>query len=236
LTNEPDILIKMFKYINIYLLSVLFTLSIGHAQVPDSVQLIKYTPEFEFADGLYLSFDQVKKNQPIPKSRIISSLDPNSRDFFDDLFAKENIYIYDTFGVKKTIKKKDVWGYSSNGFIYIQLTETFHRISFIGSICHFVADITVYSSYYRDPYYYNSYYYYSARPITTKSTELRQYLLDFKTGKVIEYTVEGLELLLMQDPELYDEYMSLRRKKKSQLKFLYIRKFNERNSLYLPVQ
>lgn len=201
----------------------------------DSVKLVKYTPDFEFKEGLYLSFAQLKNNQPIPKSRIISSYDQNSRDFFDDLFLKDKIFIYDLYGMKQTIKKKDIWGYSSNGFIYIYLSEGFHRVSYVGSICHFVADITVYSSYYRDPYYYNSYYYYSSRPITTKSTELQQYMLDFKTGKIIEYTSEGLEILLMNDPELYDEFMALRRKKKKQLKFYYIRKYNERNPLYLPV-
>ena len=63
---------------------------------------------------------------------------------------------------------------------------------------------------------------------------MRQYLLDFETGKIFDYNDESIEVLLMKDPKLYDEYMALRNKKKKQLKFLYIRKFNERNPLYFP--
>ena len=38
----------------------------------------------------------------------------------------------------------------------------------------------------------------------------------------------------MRDPELHDEYIGLRKRKKKQLKFFYIRKFNEQNPLYFP--
>ena len=138
--------------------------------------------------------------------------------------------------MKKMVQVKDIWGYSDNGFLYIGLSAGFHRISIVGSLCHFVADITVYSTYYRDPYYYNSYNYYSMRPVTTKSSELRQYLLDFKTGKIYDYNIEGLEIALMNDPELYDEYLGLKKKKKKQLKFFYLRKYNERNPLYFQIQ
>ena len=65
---------------------------------------------------------------------------------------------------------------------------------------------------------------------------MRQYLLDFDTGEVMDYEKDNLEILLMKDPELHDEYSQLGRKKQKQLKFLYIRKFNERNPLYIHVQ
>jgi hypothetical protein len=63
---------------------------------------------------------------------------------------------------------------------------------------------------------------------------MRQYLLDFKTGNVLDYNEESVELLLMTDPVLHDEFSALSNKKKKQLKFLYIRKFNEKNPLYFP--
>ena len=67
---------------------------------------------------------------------------------------------------------------------------------------------------------------------TYKRTEMKQFILDFETGKVMDYNVTNLEIALMRDPELYDEYIVLNSTKKKQLKFLYIRKFNERNSIY----
>jgi hypothetical protein len=66
------------------------------------------------------------------------------------------------------------------------------------------------------------------------NTEIRQYLLDFSTGRVLDYTAESLEILLMQDSELHDEYTSLRKKKRKQQRFIYIRKFNEKHPLYFP--
>jgi hypothetical protein len=65
--------------------------------------------------------------------------------------------------------------------------------------------------------------------------ELKQYLIDFETGKIVEFDMQNTELLLMKDTQLYEEYVQLPRKKKKDLMFVYIRKFNERNPLYLPV-
>ena len=64
---------------------------------------------------------------------------------------------------------------------------------------------------------------------------MKQYLLDFETGKVMDYDYKTIEFLLMEDPALHDEYASLRKRKKKQLKFYYLRKFNERNPLFVPV-
>jgi hypothetical protein len=222
------------KLLFFFLFNILFYN--GLAQ-DDSVRLIKYTPEYIFKDGIYLSFDQLKNNSPILKSRIISSLDPDSEDFFEKLLSKDNIYIYDKYGVKKEVPVKNIWGYCNNGMVYINLSENFHRINIIGTLCHFIADVTVYSNTYYDPYYYyysNNPYYYNMRPVATKSSEIRQFIFNFNDGKVYDYSVEGLEIVLMKDPELYDEYVSLKSKKKKELKFYYIRKFNERNPLYLP--
>jgi hypothetical protein len=133
----------------------------------------------------------------------------------------------------------------------------FNRITFIGRICHFVADITTtdsrYSSNYYSPYgYYDPYSYYSpysyyggyspyspyyspySRPYNSTRNELKQYLIDFETGKIIEFTVDNVVLLLMKDNVLYEEYIQLPRKKRKELLFVYVRRFNEKNPLYLP--
>jgi DNA mismatch repair ATPase MutS len=65
--------------------------------------------------------------------------------------------------------------------------------------------------------------------------ELKQYLIEFESGKVLEFDISNTELLLMKDNKLYEEYVQLSRKKKKELMFVYIRKFNENNPLYIPV-
>ena len=219
----------------------------------DKEGMVKYTPDFRFTDGLYLNFDQVKLNNPIPKSKLLTSLDYNDREFFKKILEGEKIYFYDNMGVRQEIERSSLWGYSRNGVLYIQIQDNFNRITFVGNICHFVADVTTIDSRsynspygYYDPYYspygYSNYYnpyssYYSPyRQSGMARNELKQYLIDFESGKVLEFDVADTELLLMKDNQLYEEYVQLSRKKKKELMFVYIRKFNEKNPLFIPVE
>ena len=213
--------------------------------------MVKYTTDFRFNDGIYINFDQVKMNSPIPKAKLLTSIDYNDREFFKKILEGDKIYFYDNMGVRQEIVKSNIWGYSRNGILYVQIQESFNRITFVGSICHFVADITTYDSrYYNSPYgYYDPYYspysysnyynpynpYYSPYRSNMTRSELKQYLIDFESGKVLEFDVDNTELLLMKDNKLYEEYVQLSRKKKKDLMFVYIRKFNENNPLYIPV-
>ncbi|MFO7934183.1 MAG: hypothetical protein R6U78_08875 [Bacteroidales bacterium] len=210
------------------------------AQDGEENGLVEYNTDFEFRDGLYTSFKMVKENRPIPPARIVTDVDLFDREFYDKVTAAKEITIYDENGVRKVMKTENIWGYGRNGVLYINVGGSFHRISFVGSISHFVASITTYNQRYYDPYYYNPYYHHSYRynrmsPRSNyASTELKQYLLDFETGKIMEYDTEAVEVLLMKDPELYDEYAALRNRKKKQMKFVFIRRYNEKHPLYFP--
>jgi hypothetical protein len=232
---------SLMKVILFFVILAIF--NIAGAQPDDILHRTRYTPEFKFKEGVYLGFDQVRQNNPIPKSRIITSVPYDDPDFYESVLKDKKIQLFDNLGVKQEIQAKNIWGFSRNGVLYISLNEGYFRVTIIGNICHFVASQT---SYNRDRYYpysgygypnaYSPYYnpYYSPYSTTNSNVEMRQYLLDFKTGNVLDYNEEGIELLLMTDPELHDEFASLSKKKQKQLKFLYIRKFNERNPLYFP--
>ena len=212
------------------------------AQEEDTeINLVPYTPDYEFTDGLFLNFESVKENHPIPPARIVTDEDMFDRAFYEKITQQKEIEIYDENGVRKVLQIENIWGYSRNGILYINVGAAFHRISFMGSICHFVATVTTYNPNYYDPYYYNpyysrSYYYnrYSMPQSSVASTDLRQYLLDFETGDVMEYDTEAVGVLLMKDPELADEYQALRNRKKKQMKFVFIRRYNEKHPLMLP--
>lgn len=237
-------ILKTLLLISLFSLVTPFLLLSGQ----DKEGMVKYTPDFKFTDGIYLTFDQVKQNNPIPKAKLLTSVDYNDREFFQKVLEGDKIYFYDNMGVRQEIPKNSIWGYSRNGVLYIQVQESFNRITFVGSICHFVADITTYDSRsysypygYYDPYYspysYSNYYnpYYSPYRSNMSRNELKQYLIDFESGKVLEFDVENTELLLMKDNKLYEEYVQLSRRKRKDLMFVYIRKFNEDNPLYIPV-
>jgi len=223
------------------------------AQSDSAANMVQYTTEFKFREGFYLNFDQVKSNKPIPKSRILTSIEYNSKTFFDQVTESNTITYFDDLGNSQEVETSKMWGYSKNGILYINIGGTFNRITIVGNICHFVANITTYSSRYNSPYGYSpygyGYYPYSYSPYgyspygyspygygspNYRTTELKQFLLDFDTGKVLDYDSKNVTMLLMTDPELHDEFSRLRSKKKQQLQFMYVRKFNERHPLYVP--
>lgn len=195
-----------------------------------------YGNNMKFSEGIFLNFEDVRLNKPVPKTMIRSSHAYDDPEFFRKTLSERSLEYFDALGSVKTVDIKDIWGFSRNGYLYVAMNDGFYRINIMGSICHFIADQTVYDNYY-NPYYsyygmYNPYYY---SPYSTRATkEVRQYLMDFSTGNILDYEVGSVEILLMSDPELHDEYMALSRKKKDQQKFIFIRKFNERHQLIVP--
>jgi len=199
-----------------------------------STDSILYNSDFRFKEGVYLNFESVKRDFPIPKSRIISNIDLDDNDFFIFTTSQDKLFYYDKLGNILETRTKNLWGYSSNGVLYININNDFYRITQVGTISHFVAYKTSYDMNSNYSPYYSVNPYYNTAPTTT--TEMRQYLLDFNTGRIFEYNFKSIEVLLMPDIELFEEYQQLSKKKKKQLKFLYIRRYNERNPLYLIKQ
>lgn len=213
-----------------------FLISYSLKSQSDSVKLVEYDSDFQFSDGVFLSFDQVKNNKAIAKSRIISSISFDNPDFYEIVLSNSDISFFDELGIKQTIPVNKIWGYSKNGNLYVRMYDMFNRITYMGNICHFLATITVNYQPVYDPYYYNPYYYSgSSNTGTVAKTEVRQFIMDFSTGKILDFDEKNIEVLIMGDHLLYDEYMGLKKRKKQQLKFYYIRKYNERNPLKVPV-
>lgn len=219
--------VSKIEFILILLLSC--NLTFGQIDTSD-IEFVKYTTDFKFEDGIYLDFTQVKNNLPIPSNKIITTYDENDFEFYEDLLSEKYISLYDNLGIENQYKTEDIWGYCHDGVIYIQKNDNFNRLGVIGSICHFVAYETVYDNTYPYTYGYDSY---NTYPSTT--TELRQYLLSFESGEIYAYTYSSVEILLMTDSELYDEYINLKKRDKKKLVFVYIRKYNEKHPLMLPV-
>lgn len=205
----------------------------------DSADMVKYTPEYRFKDGLYLNFGQVKNNKPIPAPRVISKDEPGDFNFFRNLVEADEISYFDEFGSKVELKTEQIWGFCQDGKLYINHNNEFNRIPIVGQVCHFIADVTVYESY-NDPYFYDRYDYYNnpyrSRPYnrTARSREMRQYLLRFESGEILAYDRESIMVILMDDPELYEEYNNLRKRKQRDLMFFFLRRFNEKYPVYFP--
>ena len=192
--------------------------------------MIRYSSEFQFKEGIYITIEQLKHNKPLKQAKIISDLDPNDFDYFDELLENKTISFYDDDNTIRKENTSSIWGYCRGSSIFVNYNSQFNRIPVFGNVCHFVSDKTVFHERMTDPYY-NQYYY----PVNQsyETTEIQQYILDIETGKIMEYNWQNVETILMRDSELFDEFNKLPKRKKKNLLFLYIRKYNERNPLYL---
>jgi len=213
-----------------------FLLTTGLQAQSDSLSWVVYTPDFAFNNGIYLTFEQVKGNNPIPKSRIIISENLSSPAFFDKVLDGKKVFFFDENGLRKEVLTDKMWGFSSNGVIYINLGGSFNRISIVGNLCHFIATVTVTNQQYYDPFYSGYGGYYNVTPTAYATQETRQFLLNFKTGEVTDYSYENVSTAIASDQELAKEYSNLSKRKKKDLKFLYIRKYNQRNPLLIPIE
>jgi len=217
-----------------YNILILLMLPIALYSQADSVTVVVYTPDFAFNDGIYLNFEQVKGNKPVPKTRIILSENLSSPLFFDKLLSGKKIFFYDENGLRKEVLADKIWGFSNKGVIYINIGGNFNKISIVGNLCHFIATITMYNQQYYDPFGYGYSGVYNATPTTYATQETNQFLLNFKTGEVSEYDYKNVLASIGSDTELAKEYANLSKRKKKDLKFLYIRKYNQRNPLLVP--
>lgn len=186
---------------------------------------LAYSKDFTVNEGVYLVYADFLANKPIPKERIISNYDQKDMNFIADVLAKDEFRYKDTSGKEHKISSRSVWGFCNNRTVYIYYKGAFNRITIVGSICHFTAYVYVYTPNI-NPYYDNS--------RVNTIPDLRQFMLDTKTGTVAEFLPASLEPVLMRDQVLYKEFMALSKRKKRDSCFLYLRKYNEKHPLKFP--
>lgn len=218
----------MRKLIAIFIFFVLL-LGMDATQVFAQQKVVQYTRDFVFRDGIYLSFYDYKKNRTIPASSILSDYNKNNRDFFDKVLSKNTFTYTDSSGKDQTIKSSEVWGYCSNGVIYINHGTGFNRVMVIGSISHFLATTQVRTGN-QDPFYNDQLFGPSQQYMYVSS----QFILDFETGSIMDFNMGNMEIILSRDEALYKEFLALKKKQKRDSIFLYLRKYNEKHPIYFP--
>lgn len=185
---------------------------------------VAFGPGFQFKQGLYLNFQQFRENNPVPRSRIISNYDSTRLDYLRQVTSAKTLKYLDSNGQIEEISPTRLWGFCENNSIYIHYNADFSKIIVIGSICHFTSLYTTYMT--SGPT--NS----ASSTYGTPVENTQQYILDMKTGKVLDYNLSNLETIYARDTALYTEFMGLSKSKRRKLMFYYLRKYNERNLLY----
>ncbi|HEX8514592.1 MAG TPA: hypothetical protein VF868_00230 [Bacteroidia bacterium] len=204
------------------LLSFLFLLPFAAVAGPDSVA---YSRDYDFKEGVFLSLEHFKRNDPVLKSAIISSYPKSQVDFMKQITNQKYITFRNSEGVEQRVETMTVWGYCQNRSLFINFNNDFNRINQIGLLSLFAAVVMTPVGY-QDPM--NTY------GINTND-ELRQFVLDTRTNKALDFNVRNMEIILEDDPELHTEFMKLKKRQKADSIFIYLRRYNEKHPLYLPL-
>ena len=196
--------------------------------------MVAYSYGYNFKNGIYLNFGQFRNNTPVSIESVVCNYD---KDKYDDIYEcidnSVNLKYYNEYGILTETETKTLWGYCRNGKPYVNWSNGFRQIGFIGSVCHFVATVIVYQDMNPTPYY-DPYSYNYSGTNQYYTSELHQLIIDMSTGAILDFEVQNVERVIQCDTVLYKEFTDLSKRKKRNMMFYYIRKFNENHPLFLP--
>lgn len=236
-------------------LLMMFTCSV-YAQ-----ERVKYDSEFKFKDGVYLSFQDFKNNNPIPITHLLSNFDIRNPDYLDLALNTDSLTYFDNHYEERTRSILNVWGYAKSGKVHIGYNTVEGSLAWgdrgwfpilsIGAYSYFTAVTTVSRFIPPTPgammqsrgtilddgamYTDQGSYYDETVPV--------QLLLDFKGGSIIRLATGDLNSvppklvyeLIESDAELSQKFSSLSKRDQKQSAMFYIRSFNQRNPISFPV-
>ena len=187
------------------------------------VDSVIYSRDYEFKEGVYLSLKQLKGNCPVSKLAIVSTYPKSEPDFFTEVLRQKEVVFLDSAGAEHRFLSSGILGYCSNRTIYLNIIindrKTYHRLDVVGSLSLFTA-------FARTDLLYNN---------PNNNNSLHQFIYDMRTNKMLDFSAENMEKILESDSVLYDQFMALKKRAKANSIFIYLRKYNERHPLYLPL-
>ncbi|MBK6543283.1 MAG: hypothetical protein IPG10_18745 [Flavobacteriales bacterium] len=183
---------------------------------------VPWTREYTFGDGIYLSFQDLRRNAPsIPLRAITNELGSPVMDLDD---VEGPIFRTNANGTRERFQLDAVWGYCQSGVVHVRAGTGFTRVGLMGSLAH-----VLYQDVQRimDPYMmYGS---------TTYTVETQAFL-DMTDGSLLPFTAASLTKVLQRDAFLLEEFnaLSKRDRNRPETIFAYMRRYNERHDLLLP--
>lgn len=195
----------------------------------DSTRVMPYYQGFQFESGIYLTIDNWKENNPIPREAIISNYDARAPYFYLQVFNKKWIKYRDANGNVQKVESERVFGYSVDNVVY---TNHHLKIAIIGSICHYTSVLYQVD----DPNFSGLASTILDLSLTNQSgfhkqEKYRQFILNFETGRSYRFTERYFKKLIATDVQLYQEYKQFKGRKKDR-RFIFLKKYNDRHPIY----
>lgn len=221
--------IKMKKIF--YTLFLTLLILKGHAQNSTLV-----SKNFKFKDGIYEHFEQLQRNQP---SIVWDSLEtrlatnPQSLQMFIETIKHKRTH--DSVSVNK------LWGVVIDGIPYVRLPNASQKKSapvfagmiLRGKLCYFQFDETEERQVPMTAYIPQTGQPYITRNITERRDVVREKLIKFETGELLDFNLFNFKQLIQEDKDLLSTVNALKSKEISEKLFKCLLIYNDRNPVYL---
>jgi len=218
-------------YVSLLLLFCLLPVSFYAQQ--DSVMLDK---SFQFADGVYLSFDAFRANEPSYEWRELDAKVAGTPGSFS---AQADFFITKA---GDTLSRADIWGICLNGLPYVCLKNEeagegpikFAGMKVRGRLCLYEfetqktewVEIAAYNPLTGKPF---------RRGKVSKSvTTEHQYLLDLTTGEIKPFNRSSLLSFIEDDEQLWRTVRDLSEEEAGEKLYRCLLIYDDRNPIYLP--
>jgi len=184
---------------------------------------VMYNVGNRLPDGVYVSYEDFRRNAAIVKEQIISKEDKEQLEFVGKVLATAT-FSYNQNDILHTLESKRCWGYVQNNTFYINYKGDFYRVPVLGSISYLVASVTVVNNGFYDPRF--------GYMGATTTKEIREFVFNFYDGVLMECTTDRVDELLSRDKTLFEEYKKIPRRKQKEQMYHFIRKYNELHPVY----
>ena len=194
------------------------------------------TKNFKFENGIYASFSDWQRNKPTYRwDSIETTFAVNPVTFLMQMEALR---------FKKTGKMAEIdsiWGVVVDGIPYVRLprheiakpTTCFAGFILRGAICYFQYETSVQTQVPITAYIPETGEPYITRNVSNKTPIIREKLMDYKTGTIIDLTLNNFKQLITDDKDLLVTVNELKPNEIKEKLFKCILIYNDRNPVFL---
>jgi hypothetical protein len=188
--------------------------------------------KIQFKRGLFLTFEDFKKNAPVPEEAIVTSFNPVERNFYYNLLKEDKINIT-TLDSNYKVKPSKIWGYYDGKGFYLnrkifpsQLLQNkdvsdhmWAQIVELGKICLI---------------YYNKNFKPELSLWTLGSPSKRNkaalFLMDSRDGLLYKAGANSLDDLIQDDPEIHKAFRMYKGDDEEKL-YIFLKQYNRKHKL-----
>jgi hypothetical protein len=183
----------------------------------------RYSPGFKFKDGIYLGFEDFKRNCPAIPMKDLRDRYGTSVPRIDE---SQGLY-YSLDDTLRYIDPNKIFGFSDQGKVSLGHEGNFDRLVVIGTLCHIVQREIVID--------YNRGGLNEFNSMPVRREVRREYILDMRTGELSPMKPSSLDYHIADDSSIASSYAKLSQRQRKATVYSTLHAYNREYPLYFSI-